>query len=135
MTTIFGRHVIILTGVMGMVDFTGCTPACPLLRPLATIYSANMAASSLPTASGSSIWLPGHGLDRNSHLTLCQTLSQHRTSFIPVNAIDPADPSQTTRDVSGNFRNIFPSPTIGLVKSRLCSLFSPSIFFRRPGCR
>ena len=31
-----------------------------------------------------------------------------------VNAIDPADPSQTTCDLSGYFRNIFPSPTIGL---------------------
>ena len=26
----YAIHVIILTGVMGMVDFTGCSPACPL---------------------------------------------------------------------------------------------------------
>ena len=43
---------------------------------------------------------------------------------LEVNAIDPADPSQTTRDVSGHFRNIFPSPTIGLVSSPGLSLNS-----------
>ena len=30
---LFGQHVIILMGVMGRVDFTGCSVACPL--PLA----------------------------------------------------------------------------------------------------
>ena len=41
------------------------------------------ATSSLPTASRSSIWLPGHGLDSNSRGAHCQTLSQHRTTFTP----------------------------------------------------
>jgi hypothetical protein len=74
-------------------------------RPLATVYSANlnMAASILPTASRSSIWLPGHGLDRNSHLALCQTLSQHRTSFIPElneNKDDPLSFRDRHRDTT-----------------------------------
>ena len=46
-------------------------------------YTSPTAALSLPTASGSSIWLPGHGLDSNSRGTLCQTFSQHRTKFTP----------------------------------------------------
>ena len=41
------------------------------------------AASSLPTASRSSIWLPGHGLDSYSRGAHYQTLSQHRTTFTP----------------------------------------------------
>ena len=46
-------------------------------------YTSPTAASILPTASRSSIWLPGHGLDSSSHGAHCQTFSQHRTTFTP----------------------------------------------------
>lgn len=46
-------------------------------------YTSPTAASSFPTASRSSIWLPGHGLDSISRGAHCQTLSQHRTTFTP----------------------------------------------------
>ena len=41
------------------------------------------AASGLPTASRSFIWLPVHGSDSYSRGAHCQTLSQHRTTITP----------------------------------------------------
>ena len=46
-------------------------------------YTLPTAATSFPTASRSSIWLPSHGLDSSPGGAHCKTLSQHRTTFAP----------------------------------------------------
>ena len=53
-------------------------------------FASSTSALSLPTASRSSIWLPSHGFDSSSRGAHCQTLTQHRTKFIPeFNDDDP----------------------------------------------
>ena len=55
-------------------------------------YTLPTAASSFPTASRSSVWLPGHGLDSSPRGAHCQTLSQHRTFTLELNENEDDSP-------------------------------------------
>lgn len=74
-------------------------PRLPLVDSIGSRNTLLKTGLKFPTASGSSIWLPGHGSDSSLRGTQCQILSPQRTTFTPEPNDDDGD-----IDLSPTFR-------------------------------